>query len=100
MRILTTCLTLAAAAALLLFPFCYHFLTGGTWRRLGAWRDTSAGVHVMCFMGVLGAVMGLVVARIVGVDLPEWVRPVVWGSIAVVAWWRLILLFVLQRRRD
>ena len=90
MRALGTALMLVAAAALMLFPPCYHLTTRGAWRR------SAMGVHLMSFMGVLGLVMCFAVANVV-FDLPSWVRPLTWLLIAVVSWWRLILLFVVQR---
>jgi hypothetical protein len=57
------------------------------------------GVHLMAFMGVLGMVMVFAVANFV-FDLPDWVRPFVWLCIAVVAWWRVVLLFVIQHESD
>lgn len=81
-----------AAAALILFPPCYHFATRG------AWAKTVMGWHLMSFMGVLGVVMAFAVASAVWGPLPTFVRPLVWAAIAVVAWWRLILLFVVQHQ--
>ena len=81
-----------AAVALILFPPCYHFSTRGAWRR------SAMGVHLMSFMGVLGLVMCFAMANALFGPLPTWVRPLVWALIAVVAWWRLILLFVVQRQ--
>lgn len=92
MRGLGTVFMFVAAAALILFPPCYHFATRG------AWAKTVMGWHLMSFMGVLGAVMTFAVASAVCGPLPTFVRPLVWAAIAVVAWWRLILLFVVQHQ--
>lgn len=68
----------------------------------GAWRDNMVGVNVMVFMGSIAAVSALAVAGIVwGTDWPhrEVVRTLAWGSIGVCIWWRVFLLFKVQRRR-
>jgi hypothetical protein len=89
MRPLGNVLLLVAAVALIAFPICYHVTTRG------AWRGTRVGVHLMAFMGVLGMVMLFAIANFV-FDLPDWVRPFAWLCIAVVSWWRVVLLFVIQ----
>lgn len=79
-----------AAVALIAAPFVYH------WRTRGWWRDTTTGWHIMAFMGVLSEVTCFAVANLF-FDLPSWVRPFVWASIGVVAWWRLILVGTAER---
>lgn len=93
MRTLGTFLMLTAAAALILFPPCYHLTTRGGWRR------SVMGWHLMSFMGVLGLVMCFAVSNVV-FELPSWIRPLVWLLIGIVSWWRLILLFVVQHNED
>jgi hypothetical protein len=95
MRPLGNVLLLVAAVALIAFPICYHILTGGSWRHVGAWRTTTMGVHLMVFMGVFAEVMVFAVANFIW-DLPSWVRPLIWFQIGAVAWWRVVLLFVIQ----
>lgn len=105
MYLLGTALLFVAAGALIAFPFLYH------WQTRGAWRDDSVGVHLMFFMGALGLVMVFAVANAVGLILhpapavcanaasvlPGWVRPLVWFLIASVSWWRVAVLFQVQR---
>lgn len=88
MRTLGTVLMMTAAVAFIATPVAYHF------RSRGHWRDTSAGWHFMSYMGVFALVMVLAMPRaLFDVDLPDWVRPVVWLLIAIVAWWRLVVVF-------
>lgn len=94
MQTLGTALMFAAAAALIIFPPLYHRRTRGRWRK------STFGIHLMSFMGVLGMVMGLAVLRVLGVDLPAWVRPLVWLAIGVVSWWRVGVLIHETRGRD
>ena len=93
MRLLGTTFLLIAAVAFIASPLLYHF------RSAGKWRNTSAGWHFMSYMGVMGLVMFLAISAIFLGPLPAWVRPAVWFAIAVVAWWRLVLL-VIETRGD
>jgi hypothetical protein len=93
MRTLGHVLLALSAVALIAFPFCYHLTTRGHW------RDTIMGWHLMSFMAVLGLVMTFALLNLV-IELPGWVRPLTWLLVAGVAWWRLILLFVVQLRDD
>lgn len=90
MRTFGNALLLFAALALIASPFVYH------WRSRGWWRATPMGWHLMTFMGVLCEVSIFAVANFVW-DLPSWVRPVVWASIGVAGWWRLILVGTAER---
>ena len=93
MRDLGNVLLVVAAVALIAFPFCYHLTTRGAWAR------SMMGWHLMSFMGVLGVVMTFAVLNFV-FTLPTWVRPLTWALIGAVAWWRLVLLFVVQHREN
>jgi len=92
-RTLGSVLLAVAAVALIAFPFCYHLTTRGSW------RTSVMGWHLMSFMGVLGLVMTFAILNF-AIDLPEWVRPLTWFLVGAVAWWRLVLLFVVQHRDD
>lgn len=93
MRTAGNLLLVLAAVPLVLFPFCYHFATHGAWFR--SWM----GRHLMSFMGALGVVMVFALLNL-AFPLPTWVRVVAWLLVAGVAWWRLILLFVVQSQED
>ena len=93
MRALGHVLLALSAVALIAFPFCYHLTTRGHW------RDTIMGWHLMSFMAVLGLVMTFALLNL-AIDLPGWVRPLTWLLVGAVAWWRLILLFVVQLRDE
>ena len=82
---------LVAAVAFVISPVAYHV------RSRGKWRNTSAGWHFMSYMGVMGLVMFFAIGAVLFGPLPGWVRPVVWLAIAVVAWWRLWLIFTETR---
>lgn len=93
MKALSDFLLVVSAVALIAFPFAYHLITRGHW------RDSVMGRHLMAFMAVLAFVMATALFAI-AYDLPEWVRTVRWLLVAVVSWWRLILLFVVQMRDE
>lgn len=110
MYLLGTILMYVAAAALIPFPFLYQWQTGGTLTRPGSWHKDGVGVHLMCFMGALALVMCFAVANSItqtlhppvgcavpGSSLPDWVRPFTWALIAAVSWWRVAVLFDVQR---
>lgn len=100
MKTLGDLLLLLAAGALIPFPLVYHSLTDGYWRR------TAMGVHLMSFMGVLAVVMVFAVTNLfagyastvscTAPALNPWVRPLVWFMVAVVSWWRLVILIQVQ----
>lgn len=92
MRGLAVALVLVAAVAFTLSPIVYQVRTRGAWRR------SPEGWHFMSYMGVMALVMLLVVWSIFAGPLPAWLRPVTWGAIAAIAWWRLIVL--LRTTRD
>ena len=91
MTALGNALLAVAAVALIVFPFCYHLTTRGHW------RDSVMGWHLMSFMGALGIVMTFAILNF-AFELYDWVRPLAWLLVAGVAWWRLILLFVVQHQ--
>lgn len=92
MKVLGDVLLLTAAVALIAFPFAYHLTTRGAWAR------SVMGWHLMSFMAVLGLVSAFALTNALLGPLPAWLRPFTWLLIAGVAWWRLILLFVIQHR--
>lgn len=93
MRTLGNVLLAVAAVALIAFPFAYHLTTHGNWRK------SSMGWHLMSHDAVFGLVITFAILNFV-FELPSWVRPLTWFLVGVVAWWRLILLFVVQHRDD
>lgn len=69
----------------------------------GAWRGSVLGWNVMAFMTVIAVVSALAVAAIIwGTDWPhrDVVRGVAWSLIAACIWWRVVILFRVQRRTD
>lgn len=66
-----------------------------------SWRSTEMGRHLMAFMGVCAAVLLLAVARRLFGRYPgyEWVGVGCYGAIAVIMWWRLLMLVRAQRVR-
>jgi hypothetical protein len=84
----------ATALGALVFVVSYAWTTGG------AWRSTMIGRHVMTFMTVILALSVLaVVAVIWGSDWPyrNVIRTAAWGVFAACIWWRVWLLFRVQR---
>lgn len=80
-----------AAVALVAFPFAYHLTTRGHW------RDTAMGWHLMAYNAVMALVVSFAILNF-AVHLPDWFRPLTWLMVGAVAWWRLILLFVVQHQ--
>lgn len=91
MRGLGNVLLVLTSIPLIAFPLCYHFATHGAWFR--SWM----GRHLMSFMGALCVVMVFALLNLF-MELWSWVRPLTWLLVGAVAWWRLILLFVVQHR--
>lgn len=91
MRNLAAVFMLVSAVAFVLSPIVYAV------RTRGAWRDTVEGWHFMSYMGVMALVLTLAVWSVFFGPLPEWVRPLIWGAIATVAWWRLFILLRVKR---
>lgn len=78
---------LVATAGFWAFILLYHVLAD--------WRKSQMGIHVMSFMGSCAATLtwswiGLMF------PVPEvvrlWVRVLLWGSVALVVWWRVRIL--------
>lgn len=86
---------IATATGAVVFIACY------AWTTRGAWLGSSVGRNVMSLMSAIAVVSFLAVAAIIwGTDWPhrEVVRTVAWLSLAVPIWWRVIILFRVQRR--
>lgn len=87
-------LMMVAGVAFVLSPIVYH------WRTRGAWLHSWMGRHLMSYMGVMGMVMVLAMWAVFFGPLPPWMRPLTWGCIALVAWWRLVLIFTAGHHRE
>jgi hypothetical protein len=64
------------------------------------WWRTPLGRHLMSYMAVIAAVLGLGCLRLVIGQPPafEAIRTAVFALVPVVMWWRLIVLVQAQRR--
>lgn len=79
------------------------FVASYAWRTHGAWRATAVGRNVMALMAVILIVSALAVAGIVwGRDWPhrDLIRFVAWSAVAVCVWWRVVILYRVQHRKD
>jgi predicted TIM-barrel fold metal-dependent hydrolase len=93
----------ANAAVIATFAGALTFVALYAWRTRGAWRVTSVGRNVMALMSVILVVSALAVAAIIwGTDWPHRnaVRFVAWSLVAVCIWWRVVILWRVQHRRD
>ena len=93
-----TALAVISAVEAFTFVVAYHFYSGGQWRR------DPMGRHVMAFVAVDAAVLGLAVVRAVaGASLDTgwfaWMRVVVFLGVPWVLGWRLAILLRYWRRR-
>lgn len=78
------------------------FVASYAWRTRGAWRRSAVGRNVMALMVVIVIVSGLAVAGIVwGRNWPhrDLIRIVAWGAVAACVWWRVVILYRVQRRQ-
>lgn len=78
------------------------FVASYAWRTRGAWRGSSVGRNVMALMAVILIVSALAVASIAwGTNWPyrNVIRFVAWSAVAVCVWWRVIILYRVQRRK-
>lgn len=85
-------LLIMAAIPAIVFPLAY-------WR-MADWRSSHMGRHLMSFMGGIGAIMLLTILTLVfGQDWypRQFIRLTVWGLLAFLFWWRLFLLFAVNR---
>jgi hypothetical protein len=93
----------ANAAVVATFAGAFVFVALYAWRTRGAWRVTAVGRNVMALMSVILVVSALAVAAIIwGTDWPyrNAVRFVAWSAVAVCVWWRVVILWRIQHRRD
>lgn len=75
-------------------------VVGYAWSTRGGWMDSEHGRHVMAFMAVIMAVLGLAVLRVVAVDVlhehdPVWFRAMriaVFAGLPLVFAWRLAII--------
>jgi hypothetical protein len=77
------------------------FVCAYAWTTRGAWRDTVVGLNVMAFMSAILIVSALAVAAIIwGTNWPyrDAIRFSAWSLIGAIIWWRVIILFKVQRR--
>lgn len=90
----TNAAVIATAVGALVFVVSYAVLTRG------AWRSTVVGKNVMTLMVVITVVSALAVSAIVfGTDWPhrDLIRTAAWGAVAASVWWRVVILFRVQR---
>lgn len=83
------------AAGALAFVVAYALTTGGAWHR------SVVGINVMSFMASIAVVSALAVAGVIwGTDWPgrDVIRTVAWGLIGTCIWWRVVILFRVQRQ--
>ncbi len=79
----------------------FVFVASYAWRTRGAWRESAVGRNVMSLMFVIMVVSSLAVAAIIfGTNWPhrDAIRFVAWASIAACIWWRILILYRVQRR--
>ena len=95
--LLVNAAVIATAVGALAFVVSYAWLTRG------AWRATAVGRNVMALMAVILIVSALAVAGIMwGRDWPhrDLIRFVAWSAVAVVVWWRVVILYRVHRRKQ
>lgn len=83
---------IAATSGFVSFVVLYHVLA--------SWRDTRMGRHVMVFMLVCSAILVYItIFSLVPLSAPPRaiVRLAVYGSLASIGWWRVVLLLKEQR---
>lgn len=91
------------AAIVATFAGALVFVASYAWRTRGAWRDSAVGRNVMALMSVIVVVSALAVAAIIwGTDWPHRnaVRFVAWSLVAVCVWWRVVILWRIQHRKE
>jgi predicted TIM-barrel fold metal-dependent hydrolase len=93
----------ANAAVIATFAGALVFVASYAWRTRGAWRDSAVGRNVMALMAVILVVSALAVAAIIwGTNWPhrDAVRFVAWSLVAACIWWRVVILWRVQRRKE
>jgi len=86
---------IATALGALVFVISYAWLTRNAWRR------SAVGQNVMALTAVILVVSLLAVSAIMfGIDWParNAIRAGAWWAVAVIVWWRVVLLFRAQPR--
>jgi hypothetical protein len=91
------------AAIIATFTGALVFVASYAWRTRGAWRSTAVGRNVMAMMSVILIVSALGVAAIIwGTNWPHrnTIRFVAWSLVAAVVWWRVVILWRIQHRKE
>jgi hypothetical protein len=91
------------AAIVATFAGALVFVASYAWRTRGAWRDSAVGRNVMALMAVIVVVSAMAVAAIIwGTEWPHRnvVRFVAWSLVAVCVWWRVVILWRIQHRKE
>lgn len=103
----TTCVTAAGgtpwsdAAVIATFLGAFVFVVAYAWTTRGGWRSNVVGVNVMILMASMTLVSALAVIGVFyGTAWPhrEVIRTAAWGLIGVCVWWRVVILFLVQKR--
>lgn len=90
LRLIIHVLTGTAAAAAVIF--CAFYLRS-------PWRKNVAGRNTMAFMGAVAVVLSIaVVFRAAHLALPLWVGALLWILINWPLWWRVLILWRVQRQ--
>lgn len=79
------------------------FVASYAWRTRGAWRLTAVGRNVMALMSVILVVSALAVASVIwGTDWPhrDVIRCAAWSLVAACVWWRVVILWRIQHRKE
>lgn len=87
-------------AILATFSGALTFVASYAWLTRGEWRASIMGRHVMTFMAVITIVSSLAVLAIfLGREWPgrNIIRGLAWSAVAACVWWRVALLYRVQR---
>lgn len=77
------------------------FVIAYAWTTRGGWHRNVVGVNVMILMASVTLVSSLAVVGVFyGTAWPhrEVIRTAAWGLIAACVWWRVVILFLVQKR--
>jgi hypothetical protein len=78
------------------------FVISYAWRSNGLWRTTVVGRNQMAMIAIILIVSGLAIAGIIwGRNWPhrDIIRFAAWAAVAACIWWRVVILYRVQRRR-
>jgi len=92
-----------AVAIVVTFLGALAFVVSYAWRTRGVWRASAVGRNVMALMSVILVVSALgVTAVFFGSDWPfrNQVRSAAWWAVAACVWWRVVILWRIQHRKE